>query len=436
MLSFIRSTLLMGPVFIGLLALPVGVKGDATTQPAASGAGAGGNSQEMRPGVAYVIKRLKDAAGGLDLSDEQKPKVDAVFQHITQEGLSLSDEIGTTPPGQRYQKLIDFSKQIRGELAGVLNDDQVTALDSKIGPALQPRAGGNFGGNNRPGQAGSLVDNLQQAIAKLDLTDDQKQQIKDVFTQAKQKLADIRAKGGDIQAGLQDVRQFVRQKMQGILSPDQMQTLGDAMRQYQQQRGGGARQPGGAKAPVAETKPEDLNSDGPEIGAAAPDVQVVELNGQAFSPSKYKGRVVVMEFGSLSCPVFRQHVAEMEKLKQAEGGRAFFVFVYTREAFPAGNKDVERNHTDGIAVADATTLDERKAQAEQTQKTLHITLTMAVDPMDNSASSAFGAFPNGAVVIGKDGTIAERQEWTNPGTLKIAIDDAVAQTVSPMASAH
>src|SRR5271163_4981328 len=112
MLSFMRSWLLIGPVFIGLLALPALVKGDATTRPAGTGegvgAGIGANSEGMRPGVAYVIKRLKDAAGGLDLSDEQKPKVDAVFDHVTQEGLSLSQEMGDTPPQQRYQKLLDF----------------------------------------------------------------------------------------------------------------------------------------------------------------------------------------------------------------------------------------------------------------------------------------------------------------------------------------
>jgi hypothetical protein len=53
--------------------------------------------------------------------------------------------------------------------------------------------------------------------------------------------------------------------------------------------------------------------------------------------------------------------------------------------------------------------------------------------MKDSVSSAFGTFPNGAVVIGKDGNIAARQQWTNPDTLRTAIDEAVN---APVAAAH
>jgi hypothetical protein len=113
------------------------------------------------------------------------------------------------------------------------------------------------------------------------------------------------------------------------------------------------------------------------------------------------------------------------------------MLVYTREAFPTGEKEVERNREEGISVSDAKTLDERKAQAIKTQQQLHITCQLAVDSMDNAASNAFGAFPNGAIVIGKDGTISARQRWTNPDTLRIAIDDAVVESgAPPVASVH
>lgn len=290
-----------------------------------------------------------------------------------------------------------------------------------------------------------FIESLQQAINKLDLTDDQKQQIKDVVADAKQKIADIRQKalsGDNVQQNLQELRQSLRSKLQGILSPDQLQSLQQSIQQYRQEHGGQfgtGQQPGRAgspKGPVAETKPEDLISDGPELGTVAPEVRIIEADGPAFTPSKFKGHVVVLEFASLSCPVFRQHVQAMEKLKAAEGQRAFFVLVYTRENFPAGEKNVESNKADGIAVPDATNLDERKSQALATQRQLHITFNMAVDSMDNAVSKAFGTFPNGTVVIGKDGTIAARDEWTNPDTLKEAIDDAANQTPAPVASAH
>jgi Spy/CpxP family protein refolding chaperone len=433
MLNPIRSALFAAFVSIALLAMASKTLADApATKPAAPQA-PHISSGTMRPGPAYVIKRLKDAVATLELTDEQKPKVDAVFEQVNKDGLDLSDVLANTPPQQRYPKLIDFSKQIRQQLAGVLTDDQLKSLDEKTAAAFTFHPG-----NRGPAGAG-IADNIQQALDKLDLTDDQKQQIRDVMTQVRQKISDLRQKaqaGDNIQQDIQGVRDFVRDKLKSILSQEQLQSLADQMQQYHP--GGRAGRNGGSTAqpPLAEIKPADLESNGPETGSPAPGVQIMQITGRPFSPDKFKGHVVVIEFGSLSCPVFRQHVAEMEKLKTAEGGRAFFLFVYTREAFPAGDKDVLRNKDDGISVTDAKTLDERKAQAIQTQRQLNITMALAVDSMDNAASTAFGTFPNGSVVIGKDGTIAARQQWTNPDTLKLAIDDAVAQPATPVASAH
>jgi hypothetical protein len=133
----------------------------------------------------------------------------------------------------------------------------------------------------------------------------------------------------------------------------------------------------------------------------------------------------------MSCPVFRSHAQDMEKLKFIEGPRAFFLIVYTREAFPAGDKNVERNTQEGVSIPQTTTVDDRKAQALEAQRELRITIPMAVDPMDDAVSKTYGGFPNGAVVIGKDGAIAARQEWTNPDTLRQMIDDAFNAQESP-----
>ena len=210
-----------------------------------------------------------------------------------------------------------------------------------------------------------------------------------------------------------------------------MQAFTQAMQQANQQRGGAnARRPGQfstaaePKESVADNKPLDLQSTGPQPGSPVPDTQIIEANGRAFSPSQYKGHVVVLEFGSMSLPVFRSHAPDMEKLRGIEGSRAFFLIVYTREAFPAGDKNVERNRDEGVNIPQAANLDDRKAQALEAQRELRITIPMAVDSMDDSVSNAFGSFPNSTIVIGKDGKIAARQQWTNPDTLRLAIDDA------------
>jgi hypothetical protein len=297
----------------------------------------------MRPGPAFVIQRLKNAVSQLNLSDDEKTKVDGFFDSANQQGLDLSQTLANAQPSERYQKLAAFAQQLHQQIAQVLSDEQMKTLDEKLRPGLGQRSGGRNGV-------------------------------------------------------------------------------------------GGA---GGAVKPPTESesspKPADLQTSGPDVGSPVPEVRMIELNGHAFIPSKYKGHVLVLEFGSMSCPVFRQHAQEMEALKTAEGPRAFFMIVYTREAFPAGDKDVQRNKDEGISVLQATTLDERKAEAQEAQRELRITIPMAVDSMDDAVCNAYGTFPNGAIVIGKDGTIAARQQWTNPDTLRVAIDQAYA---APAGESH
>ncbi len=424
---------------------------DTTTRPSAS---ATPTTTGMRPGPAYIIQRFKRAVAQLDLTDDQKPKVDAVFTQANQKGLDLSQTLADADPQDRFQMLTGFFKQIHQDLAAVLTDDQMNTLDQKVGPGLRPRNPNQQSGTQqnasqspiapppatqptaRRGNAlGGGLQYVQRALDTLDLSDDQKQQVKDLLAATQAKLTDIRnnaAAGADVQQDLQQARKDVRQKLQTILTPDQMQAFLSAMQQSYQQRGGpSARRtgqsngPGAPKESVADNKPADLQSTGPEPGSPVPDTQIIEANGRAFSPSQYKGHVLVLEFGSMSCPVFRTHAQDMENLKRLEGSRAFFLIVYTREAFPTGDKNVERNRDEGVNITQAATLDDRKSQALETQRELRITIPMAVDSMDDSVSTAFGSFPNGAVVIGKDGKIAARQQWTNPDTLRLAIDDAL-----------
>jgi hypothetical protein len=214
-----------------------------------------------------------------------------------------------------------------------------------------------------------------------------------------------------------------------------MQTLVQTLQQMREEKGGATTQPqkqtgSTAVTPLADVDPSDPPAPAataqisPDVRSPVPDVKIAELNGRAFIPRNYKGHVLVLEFGSQSCPVFRDQAQEMEKLRSAEGPRAFFLLVYTREAFPIGDKEVRRNRDQGISVPEAKTLDERKTQAAQTQQTLQITMPMAVDSMDDAVSNAFGTFPNGSVVIGKDGNIAALEHWTNPQSLRRAIDQA------------
>jgi hypothetical protein len=163
---------------------------------------------------------------------------------------------------------------------------------------------------------------------------------------------------------------------------------------------------------------------GPAVGSAAPDFHIAALSGQTYDLATFRGHLLVVEFGSLSCPAFRHNAQSMDRLYHDTHWRAWIMVVYTRENFPSDQPATPRNVAEDISIADARDLIERKTAAETARDKLQIKLPVAVDSMDNAMTDAYGAFPNGAVVIGKDGTVLAREQWTNPDSLGRAIEQA------------
>jgi Spy/CpxP family protein refolding chaperone len=391
-----------------------------------------GVRDERHRAVYAILERFTQALTHVTLTDDQKPQVDKIMKDADQRAYELSRHTEDPTKAEKYDALDAYAHQIHLELSNVLTTGQMETLELYLGqgPSSRPTAD-DFAGP-------AMWPNIQKAFAKLDLSPDQRQQVRDLMASSRQKLQALRANadtnGGTIRSQVQQLRLDVKTKLQTILTPDQMQALIDNMRQIRESQSGPTTKPH-EKTAAADPQTESNNSDqpdsnsaaaqkSPDVGSPVPDVKIAELNDRAFIPANYKGHVLVLEFGSLSCPVFRDHVQEMEKLRTAEGPRAFFLLVYTREAFPAGDKDVQRNKDQDISVPEATTLQDRKTQAQQTQQQLHITMPVAIDSMDDAVSNAFGTFPNGAVVIGKDGNIAALERWANPESLRRAIDQA------------
>ena len=393
----------------------------AVTRPAAT------RPAGTRTFLKALIPRIRDAVAQLDLTDEQKSKVAALLDDAAKQAQSLSDQLQSLSTQERYQKIGPFLQQLRQNLAEALGTEQFKILGQGL-PVLREQA--STRPTTRPAQAWSPAQRyeaLKAALAKMDLSDDQKQQIAQLFSETDKKIEQVRqsaAAGQDVQPQLAQLRQDMRSRLVEILTPDQAQQLRDTM----QQLGGGGRltaadskKPPGASS---DPSPPDTRPSLPEPGADAPDFKAVMLGGNVMQLSKWKGHVVVIEFGSLSCPVFRDRAPEMEKLRADVGIRAAFLMIYTREAFPIGAENLQRNADEGISIPQAADLTERKAAAVRAQQILHITLPMAVDSMTDQIAGAYGGMPNGAVVIGKDGKIVAREQWTNPDSLRRAIDRA------------
>lgn len=118
-------------------------------------------------------------------------------------------------------------------------------------------------------------------------------------------------------------------------------------------------------------------------------------------------RPVVLIFGSITCPPFRGQLEGIERVYQQFQDRAEFLFVYIREAHPDSVLSVVE--TDGSEslrkISQPVDLSTRTASAAVCQRTVDLSIPVAIDTMDNAVGRAYAGWPNRMVVVGADGRI-------------------------------
>ena len=76
-------------------------------------------------------------------------------------------------------------------------------------------------------------------------------------------------------------------------------------------------------------------------------------------------------------------------------------------------------------------MDEKEAAARHCRGALRLNMPVLTDDLEDSATTAFGTFPDGAVVINRDGTIVESQQWAEPTALRRVVDQVTAVRLNP-----
>ena len=170
----------------------------------------------------------------------------------------------------------------------------------------------------------------------------------------------------------------------------------------------------------------------PQASEPAPDFELRDLDGEIVRLSDRLGdRPVVLHLGSHSCPVYRyRNKHYMESLWQGYEGRADFYVIYTREAHPVGSPspftgeewDTIFNRATGVRVRDATTYDERRAQAQDSRDRLDLPVPVLVDSIDNTVWHTYGEAASPAFVIDTEGKIADAMPWVDPARIREALD--------------
>jgi len=165
----------------------------------------------------------------------------------------------------------------------------------------------------------------------------------------------------------------------------------------------------------------------PAPGEEAPSLELVDLEGKPVMLEDHLGqRPVVLQLGSVSCPVFRYRRFGIEDLVRDLGDRVTFLVVYTREAHPVGSPspytgeewDLWINRLTRVRVADTRSTEERRARAAATGERLDLSPTVLVDPSGDPGWRAFGRAPSAAFVLDPTGRVVARQAWVDPQELR------------------
>ncbi len=144
---------------------------------------------------------------------------------------------------------------------------------------------------------------------------------------------------------------------------------------------------------------------GPDMGEKAPDVGVRDLDGNTESLLEFEGRFLVLEFGSITCPLFQSRRASMTGIDQDFPDVASKI-LYVREAHPGAN--IAAHVTQQDKTASAITLRDKDGEGRE----------ILVDDVAGTAHQAYGSYPNAVFIINANGCVVYRSAWNNGGATR------------------
>lgn len=152
--------------------------------------------------------------------------------------------------------------------------------------------------------------------------------------------------------------------------------------------------------------------DGADVGDKAPDFLLETTDGEAKALLDFSGEFLVLEMGSITCPLFQSQRGTMETLDRQNGVST--AVLYVREAHPGAVVPGHKSFEDKIACATRLRVEDGE------------TRRIYVDDLDGHAHLAYGSMPNAVFIINKNGCVVYRAEWNNPSATRNALDALLA----------
>lgn len=156
--------------------------------------------------------------------------------------------------------------------------------------------------------------------------------------------------------------------------------------------------------------PDAARLAGPNVGERFIDVPVWDLHGRRRMLSEFvgRGRPLVLETGSLTCPIFVSNIPRGNQLVRSRPDIDWFV-LYTREAHPGGRMD------------QASSLSEKIARANLLRDKEPEHRVILIDDIDGAAHRAYGAMPNFMYLFDQRGHVRLRDSWMNHEQIERAL---------------
>ena len=153
---------------------------------------------------------------------------------------------------------------------------------------------------------------------------------------------------------------------------------------------------------------EERHPDKLQVGDEAPDFTLADPAGKSeFQLSAFRGKPVVLVFGSLTCKPFHRRVQDLEKLYDEYNDRVEFRFIYIREAHPGSILFVADDGKEKLQKIEQTdALEERAVHATLCTATLKINMPALVDRADNAVNKTYAGWPIRLVIVDPEGKLA------------------------------
>lgn len=139
--------------------------------------------------------------------------------------------------------------------------------------------------------------------------------------------------------------------------------------------------------------------DGPKAGEQMLDFRLTTLDGREVSLSDYKGKWLVLETGSLTCPMFVKNINPLRDVK-AKHPDVEFLVIYVREAHPGARRGPTQD------------MEQKIALAREMQSAFGEHREILVDSVDGDMHQAYGALPNMVYVVSPEGKVIYRCDWS------------------------